>query len=629
MTLTRHETLSFLKLAGVLALLVSCVSNEPPKSPDVLRTFSSEHLYTTKEQPLCKTMLDNYCNILYSPDSLGNLEVQRSHDSIKVLQGETKNQFSQVFFKFSQAKLQNQRVLPKDFFNVLARHGYFEKLKTFLDRVPRTTMTMQQRLDSEQLDYELGFIWATAFNETIIARMEVKYPGFHKLPETMIPVELQLEKRRLRRNLVSDISQALWRNDHNWKKVEQNFAHLQDSYLQMIGELDISTEIREKWSKRILEIKLVLPGAFPAISNEECSSTTVNAFYYTYLNVLTICAGDFNSEDITQTLAHEMAHALGIDRSLYLFANSTALSKNIANLRQDMCETKKFSCDEWTAFKDKFASSLDELNGFKADLPEFQRCLKRRETSKALTPDDIARFAHTLTADRISELASSDRFLRITKPELPTPNGKSLRNPNYLNPCSYYMWSQNEEPIDDELTTMIFFTAEYRCSANPSSQRMKDSIEVAKAMTDQVMRKTLQMEGEYSARNLLESEGFSSPPFERFADVIGSYAMAQLLAENPHLPDRQNRFLASSSWQCVEPSLDSHFPEESSIEKEYIFDPHLEGDQRRKELLSAPIREVIACKKDFDFNECSLPFKKPVGGPVISALGGRSAPNIP
>jgi len=118
-------------------------------------------------------------------------------------------------------------------------------------------------------------------------------------------------------------------------------------------------------------------------------------------------------------------------------------------------------------FKNQFTTQLQSLNGFEPQVPEFQRCLKRRETDKPMTDEDVARFARNITADRISELASSDHFLRITKPELPTPNGKTQKNPNYLNPCSYYLWSQGEEPIDDELTTMMFFTAEYRCSEKP------------------------------------------------------------------------------------------------------------------------------------------------------------------
>jgi hypothetical protein len=595
-----------------LTLWASCATPPEavkPPSEAALRTFSSESIFSPATQPQCKSMLDSYCNILYSPDALGNLEVKHMQSSIKVLQGETHNQFSHVFFRYSQAKLQNQKNLPPDLAKVLARHDYFTKLKIFLDRTPRTLMSVEQRLLSEQMDFELGYIWSVAFNESILSRMNVKYPGFHKLPENLIPVELQLERRRQRRQLVSEISQALWRNDKNWKKVEQGFANLQYSYLNMIARLDIPEDTRKTWSDRISEIKLVLPGAYQAISNEECSSTTINAFYYTYLNVLTICAGDFNSEDILQTLSHEMGHALGIDRSQYLFAHHSAFGKKLGVLRHDICQPKSFSCESWNEFKTGFNDSLQSLDGFTPELPEFQRCLKRRETGKVPDAAEIARFARTLTGDRISELASSNRFLRITKLELPTPNGKTQKNPNYLNPCSYYLWSQGEEPIDDEITTMVFFTAEYRCSAKTDAQRMKDSIEVAKEMTNQVLARTLQIEGEFSGRSLLESEGFSSPPYERFADVIGSYALAQLLAEYPNQTERQNRFLASSSWQCLEPSLDSHFPEESSIEKEYIFDPHTEGDQRRKELFSAPIREVISCKKDFEFKECILPFK--------------------
>lgn len=601
-----------LRVVISLSLLTSCAAPDAPKSRAVLRSFTSEKQNKLFETPQCKSMLDNYCNLLYSPEALGNLEVKNKQNSIKILQGETHNQFSQVFYRYSQAKIQNQKSLPKDFTQVLLRNTYFIKLKNFLERPPRTLMSEVQRLHSEELDFELNYLWTSAFNETVISRMNIKYPGYYKLPDNLVPIELQLERRRQRRRLISDISQALWRHDRNWKKVEKGFTNLQQSYLKMIARLDIPDEIRQGWAVKIKEIKLVMPGAVQAISNEECSSTTANAYYYPYLNLLTVCAGDFNSEDIMQTLAHEMGHALGIDRAQYLFAFNSEFGKKLSNFRQQVCKPKSFTCQAWTEFKEQFSPSLQSLNGFNPELPKFQRCLKRRETNKSLDDDNVTRYARNFTSDRISQLASTDRFLRVTKSELPTPNGKTQQNPNYLNPCSYYLWSQGEEPIDDEITTMIFFTAEYRCSDKPKSMRMKEAIDMAKTMTQQVIEKTIRIEGEYSARSVLETEGYSSPPFERFADVLGSYALAQLLSEVPTATERQNRFLASSSWQCLEPSLASHYPEESSVENEYIFDPHTEGDQRRKELFSAPIREVIACKKDFEFKECSLPFKTPI-----------------
>ncbi|MBK7844262.1 MAG: hypothetical protein IPJ71_11295 [Bdellovibrionales bacterium] len=529
--------------------------------------------------------------------------------SIKVLQGETRNEFSQVFYQYAHAKLRNRRYLPKDFYQALERHHYFIKMEKFLRRRPRIEMTQGQRLASDRLGYELGFIWSVAFNETILSRMVSKYPGFHRLSENLVPVELDLERRGHRRNLISEVSRAIWRNDKNWEKVEQGFTRLQESYLRMLASLDIPESVRNDWSKRISEVRLVLPGAFPAISNEECSTTTINAYYYTYLNVLTICAGDFNSEDIIQTLAHEMGHALGIDRSQYIFQIKSDFGKGLSLLRKQTCEPKAFTCESWYEYKRQFTTSLESLVGYQPDLPEFQRCLKRRETSKTIAQEDIDRFAKSIVLDRISGLASTDRFLRITKSEIPMINGRKQKNPNYFNPCSYYLWTQGEEPIDDELTTMMYFTAEYRCSEAPLSERMKNAIEVAKNMSIEIFKRTLKIEGEYSSRSLMETEGYSSPPYERFADVIGSYAMAELLSKLPLQWDRQNKFLASSSWQCLRPSLASHFPDESAIEKEYIFDAHTEGDQRRKELFSTPLREAIGCDKDFEFKECSLPFR--------------------
>ncbi|MGE3681117.1 MAG: hypothetical protein AB7G93_05265 [Bdellovibrionales bacterium] len=596
-------------LISVLLVLVAC-SSAIPTSQTQLKTFSTDSWFKGIHKPQCKAMLDSYCNFLYSPDVLGNLEVKRAESSTKILQGETPNQFTQVYYRYSLAKLRNRDFFPRDFARVLERHNYFGKLETFLQRQPRGEMALADRLSSEQTDYELGFIWNAAFNETVLVRMTRKYPSYYKLPDKAVPVEFQLERRRLRRELVSEVSRAIWRRSSEWKSVEQGFGRLQQSYVRVINKLDIPEEIRRDWIRRIQEVKLVLPGSFPAIASDECSTTRVNAYYYTYLNVVTICAGDFNSEDIIQTLAHEMGHALGIDRTQYLFQIRSDFGQRLASFRKHICTPRKFSCTAWAEYKDGFENSLASLDGYTPDLPEFQSCLKRRPTSKQLTDSDIERFARNIVSDRISELASSDRFLRITKPEIPMRTGKFQRNPNYLNPCSYFMWSQGEEPVDDELTTLIYFTAEYRCSQKPPSERLRDSIETAKAMTEQVLAKTIAIEGEYSARRLLEAEGFSSPPFERFADVIGSYAMAELLLESPDIWDRQNRFLASSSWQCLEPSLASHYPEESSIEKQYIFDAHAEGDQRRKEFFSRPIREAIQCEKDFEFNECRLPFQQ-------------------
>jgi len=129
-------------------------------------------------------------------------------------------------------------------------------------------------------------------------------------------------------------------------------------------------------------------------------------------------------------------------------------------------------------------------------------------------------------------------------------------------------------------------------------------------MAIEITKKTLAAEGEFSSRNELESEGISSSPSERFADVIGSYALADALKTQNRLWTRRGTFLASSSWQCSKPSLASLYPEESSIQQAFAFDSHSEADERKKEFFSEPIREVIGCEKDFHFDECRIPMKE-------------------
>ena len=556
--------------------------------------------------------LDSYCHYLYSPAALGNLMIKRKHQSIQILQGNTRNGFTQVFYRYSIAKIRHRHELPKDFYWILVRHQYFQKLEALLSRKPRSQMTLQERLSDEQLNYQLGEIWAAAINETIIYRMNKKFPGYYKIPATMIPIELDIERERVKRDLISEISRAIWKDDANWQKVVRLFKRLQKSYLQVIADLDIPKAVRDDWSERIRKVKLVLPGSMPEISDQECSTTTNNAYYYPHLNLITVCAGDFNSEDIMQTLAHEMGHVLALNRSQYLFEKHSLMGQRLATLRQNVCEPRAFSCNAWNQFKKQFPQSLKSLDAFQPELPQFQECLKLQDTPNVLTSADYKRFAHDIVADQMSDLASDNEFLRITKAKIPFPNGTLQTNPNYLNPCSYYLWSHGEEPIDDEVTTLMFFTAEYRCTQNTDRlERLRDALSTAKDMMQKVLEKTLRIEGQFSDRRELVLEGYSSPPYERFADVMGSYAMANLLKTTYSSPRaRMNVFLASSSWQCEAPSLQTRYPHENSIQDSYVFDDsHTEGARRKKEWFTAPLRATIGCKKDFDFNECTLPFK--------------------
>jgi len=534
---------------------------------------------------------------------------EKKGQSLFVLQGHSENGLSQVFIEYAQSKIRNSRFLPRDFLELLQASNYFERLDSFLGQKPRQQMNLHERLHSLREETALETIWDRTLQETLLKRLELKFPGYHHFPDELIPVEYQIEKRRLHRLLISEINSAIWSAHPNWAHVERAFLELKKHFLSVIQRLDIPTEAQQQWISRISDIRLVVPGSIPQILDDECSSTTVNAFYYTHLNVLTVCAGDFNSEDILQTLAHEMSHAIDTEHSMYLFARNSEIGQALTRLRVDVCQDKKTNCENWQNLKDHFTQSIRSLRRYKPFVPEFQKCLKKNADTKPFTTDDLDRLAEATIQDRIATMASEEIFLHIVKPQIPRVDGKKDNNPNYMDPCGYYLWSQGEEPVDDELNTLLFFTAEYQCSSAPEAARLKNSITVAKNMSTDLTREMMQMEGELSSRPALINEGFASPPTERFADVIGSYVFADLLKETQSVWDRRNTFLASNSWQCTKPSFAKEYPDEASIMRSFVNDIHSDGDDRKKEILTSPIQEVIDCKKDFVFSECKLGFK--------------------
>lgn len=426
-----------------------------------------------------------------------------------------------------------------------------------------------------------------------------------------MPIEYEVEEKRIRRNLISEFSKVLWHEDANWRKATEGFNDLKTSFLSLFEKLDIPEDVRAEWKGKIQSLELVLPGSLPEISDEECTTTTINAYYYKYLNILTVCAGDFNSEDIVLTLAHEMSHALGLDRALYVYLQKSALGTSLIQLRNKTCSPgEEFSCSEWAKLKDEIQQNIPELQNYKVALDQFNKCLKRNPNTKSLSEEDLNRISATISKNRMASFASSNLFLRLIKKKLPMKNGKMQSNPNYMNPCSYYLWSKNEEPINDEIYSLIFFAAEYKCSTGSEEVRLKNSIDVSQAFTAAITKAVLKAEGEFSDRNDLVSEGFSSPPFERFADVVGTYAVAEYLKKFGTLWERRTKYLASSSWLCEEPSLESKYPEESKVVQQFSMDSHSQGEDRKKEILSQPIRDALSCEKDFTFNECRLPLKQ-------------------
>jgi hypothetical protein len=562
----------------------------------------------------CLSLMSQYCDSLYSPGSEGNLIIHKQKGTpIYVLQGKTRNGLHHVYYELSRSKIRNRERLPADFLSILRAHRYFERLDSLIHREPFEKMSLMDRIEANEVEQEVEHLWNLSISDTLIIRLSNRFPEFPRIPSTLLSPEMGHFAKMERKILLSEISKAIWRDHPNWKRVSATFEKLRKTYLHLIPSLPLPPELKSDWLERIRSLNLVLPGSLPEIVDQDCSSTTINAFYYSNLNVLTVCAGDFNSEDILITLAHEMAHALDNGRSLYLFYKNSLLSRKLEDFNKSVCgeAAKPVSCGDWKSFKSQTGELLDAISGFEPDLRNFNRCLKKEAATRILDDEAIDRFAASSIREKIRTLADEEAFIRITQPRLPLPNGKRVHNPSYLNPCHYLQTDWKNEELSGELSILTAFTMDFQCSEEREpSERLKNSLEFVSKLFGGIESDMIRAEGEFSERKELIDEGYSSPSSERFADSIGSLAVAENLMEIQSTWDRRMTFLAGNSWQCNGPSLSTEFPKETEVLRRYLLDTHTDGDDRRKDLLSAPIRRALGCVKDFEWNECSL-FRTP------------------
>lgn len=594
---------------ALLLGLLSCSRLPNPRQEEAAEKTAVpvlEHL--SEGKPKCLSLVKAFCENLYSPDYRGNISMDVLDSTFEIRRGRTKNDFSQIYYEYAQTQIKQRNRLPNDLLQVLNGNQYFKKLSDYLGRKPLALMTLDERIDAVRRSSEIETTWTVAINETVIKRMERQFDGYSRIPDEMMPPEIRNEAKRVRRKLLSEIARAIWTDHPNWRRVQSQFREILQAYRQVISShRALPKELKNQWLKRLAEVRLILPGSDPEVDMLACARTEDNAYYYSYRNYVTVCAGDFNAENMLQTLAHEVAHALDIDRDWILFENSSKFGKELSSLFDSTCSDKKFRCENWTKIKTKFSELLASLEGFKPGLVDFNRCLKGKTTTYPIPDDYLLRVAGEDTRDTVSELAENNVFLKIITPVLPMVDGTFQKNPMYLNPCAYFLWNRPSHSFDETLTTLVFFVSEYRCTEDlPQQERFRQAIDTAAGMQTKLSTVRIRGEGEFSSRRRLVSDNYSASPSERFADNLAGLVLSKLLSEEKNIARRRALYLSNTTWSCPRPSIQRLLPDAAKIEQEYFPKSYSDDFYRQKEMLSAPIRGALACERDFEIAECRL-----------------------
>jgi hypothetical protein len=600
-------------LTALLASLISgfflYLRNEAP-------LLEPEDFYMTDLDPKnikgCKSVVDDYCHQLHSQTARGNLRIKNKDLSEALTTaGSTINNFDSATFAYHKARLRQRTRLPKDLVPALNKRNFFGDLESLLGRPPRGKMTLQARVYYSDLENNVDSKWDQAIEEVVLSRLARKFPKIYNLDDSSIPREMEVEYTRVYYSLWTDISAALWANNSRWIRIKTIFDQLKESFANVINDLKVDDETKLIWLKKINSVQLKTPGFNPAVASRDCISVSRNAYYYPYLNTITVCAGYLNTGEQIQTLAHELAHAIDISSRLIDYLKESELQSSFRSLRTSLCKNKTFTCDEWNGFTGSFEKNLKKLEGYQSEVYSFHRCLKKNPNTIPFRSDDAERIATKINDETFSSLIQSSAFFRITKQQAPLGSGEQVKNPSYLNPCDYYTWDLDDFSTDGELTSLLMFTASYRCTEGDEIFRIRSAIDAAKRYSHDITTAVLNLEGEFSSREEMQSEHLSSSSTERFADRMGSYIVADFLKrhQSPEEPeDMRSLFLASSYWLCDRPSLQSKHIEEYQSLSDIIIDKsvHEDNSNRIKDWLSPPVREILSCEKDFEHAECSV-----------------------
>lgn len=562
--------------------------------------------YAAASEPGCLKMVQNFCDQLHQGPNPGNLKLKSGEQVVELKLGRTANDIDEAEYAYHKAKITYRKRLPKDFRALLDSKGYFEILRKHLERKPLDKMTPKE-FNADLYNRGLAItIWENAQRATRISRMEKLHPGFSKLK--WLPRELAQKNAKAMYELDEQIAVALWEKHPNWSRTKASFEKVRKTFVEIIQkELPLNEVVKEQWIKKINAVELFVPGTnlLSRAGEPGCESTLKNAFYSFALNKITVCAGYFNTHEVTATLTHELAHALDPGSAMYDQLAASGAGELFVKLRQSACSRAKPDCASWSAWKSTFRASLNSLGEFQPVPLKFAQCLQRKADLKEIDLSFLERSSRSAAIKHASDVAKRNDFLELAKDELILPDGTKTGNPGHLNPCGLLAPKVPVATFSEALET--FFVNEYQCADEGSPPKRLDvAIASAKELTGELIAAERKFGGRFSRADWMMHEKYALPIGEQFADVLGMHAYAKILRETPSIELRRHLFFGSTGHHCPSQSLSKAYPEEYEAQKKHSSIRHSKFYERFEEALTQDVREALGCKKDFEREDCRI-----------------------
>jgi hypothetical protein len=372
--------------------------------------------------------------------------------------------------------------------------------------------------------------------------------------------------------------------------------------------------------------KLTLPytSDYGLNAEDDCASTTVNAYYFSSRNELVVCAGLFNTfqseSSLYFVLAHELGHSIDTTRlSQFDYRENSSVYKNLARL----VSKEKMSCDEWAKAKQEMLDRPQEFQPVdgKRPLEKLVACLKDRSQLKDFETAQVKALADYKADEDLARYAERNQFLKIAQPTI-TENGELRPNPYFLKPENFTAYLR--PPFSDgkyrlEAGPRDIFYRELTCAGEENGQgyeAIKDKEQRAKIfqqamrVTQQVLRAKTEDWYTFCGRGCsdLAAHQLAANSNENAADWFASQANQRYLARMKKQADRREASALSTALFCDAPSAVNDAPELAALEKEFSQESHPDSRVRRISVYSKEISEIVGCETDpanQGFSACS------------------------
>lgn len=551
------------------------------------------------------------CGDLYSKEKKGN-DPQQS-----IFLGRARNNeltFATSAYYFQVLKRWNH--FPKSFLSALKyiekkRHLGDGSIKKFLKKYISKTPKYENSIDYDDIyENELTFkqAWNDAFRHTVLSKLQKKYPN--SINPQYGKIEERRDYKKTRVNFMREYFKVLWGNDKRWLTLQGKVKNIQKIYISFIESSGVLSSLeKEDWIDKINELKFQFPGQNIDLQGSgdlekgtKCGMSTLNAAYDSVHHVIYFCAGLLTSIAAEFTIAHEMGHALGMQREIFLYQQANSFVQQFQKIRSLLKQKNReqIVCEEYDNMlsKYKYSSLFNRKYSFSSQ--KFYN-----EIIGFQSPPGNRLFQMNSVLENISENSKYHLKQNIYFYLFPSNgldiSGKPSENNFYKNPFPYES-NLNQKYFHYSYISQMILTLEMRCN--------KTKEEISLDFVNRSIELALNIQSEYTKNFLTEvfnfsnhfddhyflEKNFSFNEEERVADLFAAKVYAQSLRSIS--PDkRMSSFFKNTAFiVCTEPSgVESAHPYIYEIYKNFSTDRHSTSSSRLLEILTPEIKDLLKC----------------------------------